>query len=82
MIFIITVAIILAACIIGLIICLYLLCYKIPKDMKRNEDVYNFSKNTLNNHYELYHLLPDYNTMLKDGKPLKLESYIPKDKIK
>lgn len=54
--------------------------YHIPKKFerlrKRNEEVYQFRLWVLNNRYDVYHQLPDYETMVKDKKPLTLQSYI------
>lgn len=58
----------LAACFLGIAHCIKMLI--------RNEKVSKFRNFIIDNHYEIYHQLPDYDEMMRDGKPLKLESYI------
>jgi hypothetical protein len=54
--------------------------YRIPNKYKRlrkrNQEVYEFRLWVLNNRHDVYHQLPDYDTMMKDKKPLTLQSYI------
>lgn len=55
--------------------------YKAEKRLKkmkeRNEAVYQFRLWVINTRYDLYARLPSYDTMMEDGKPLTLDSYIP-----
>jgi hypothetical protein len=55
--------------------------YHIPRKYerlrKRNQQVYEFRLWVLNNRYDLYERLPDYETMVHDKRPVKLETYFP-----
>lgn len=61
--------------IIGIVIGLIMVIYCV-KVLIRNNRVYKFRRNIIDNHYEIYDQLPTYEEMIHDGKPLKIESYI------
>jgi hypothetical protein len=50
---------------------------KFERLKKRNQEVYELRMWVLNNRYDLYDRLPDYDTMFKDKRPVKLETYLP-----
>jgi hypothetical protein len=55
----------------------YYFTKKYQRLKKRNEEVYEFRKWVLNNRYDLYERLPDYDAMFNDNRPIKLETYFP-----
>lgn len=65
----------LTLCFIGIAICAAVIITSIYF-LIRNERVYKFRNRMIDEHFDIYHKLPSYDTMLYDGKPLKIESYI------
>ena len=70
-----------ALCIYGVIYCSRQI-HKCNIELKRSEAVCDFRIYILYAHYDLYHKLPDYDSMVEDTKPLTIEDYFPEYKIK
>lgn len=55
----------------------YRISKKYTRLRERNQQVYELRLWILNNRYDLYKRLPDYETMVYDKRPIKLETYFP-----
>lgn len=62
--------------VLGMIYCKYAI-YRCNVRIKRNQAVYDFRNNLLHDHPDLFDRLPEYESMIYDGKPLVIESYFP-----